>query len=291
MRRSQPNNYQPRIQPNNYPNQSLPINNSSEKFCRYCKSNGHLLEECTLRAYNNARRNEQIPYQRTQQIQHNQQYQQNLTYPRQSQTQQQPQRHQLNREQNRSANRQETQNPQGNSRGLPQVSASQETNRHINLHSHSTPNPINNRRGNDRTTRVTTIRLERKTRVPTVQISSKELDKPTIFMVDTGSEPNLIKIEAISSHVPINEKKIVKLCGITAQHVFTLGTVEINITGLLIQFHVVPNDFPISCSGILGTEFLVQANAKINYAKNCLEWESNCLQFTDREIVIIPARS
>jgi hypothetical protein len=119
----------------------------------------------------------------------------------------------------------------------------------------------------------------------------EELNEATTFLVDTGSEPNLIKINVISPHVRVNKSKILKLCGITADHVLTLGIININVEGQLIQFHLVPNDFPISCSGILGTEFFEQTNAKINYAKNCLEWENNYLQFIDQETVIIPARS
>jgi hypothetical protein len=57
------------------------------------------------------------------------------------------------------------------------------------------------------------------------------------------------------------------LCGITADHVLTLGTIDINVEGQLIQFHLVPSDFPISCSGILGTEFLEQTNAKLTMQK------------------------
>lgn len=44
-----------------------------------------------------------------------------------------------------------------------------------------------------------------------------------------------------------------------------LGLVELNIFGIPAKFYVVPNEFPIPCDGILGTNFFIISNSIIDF--------------------------
>jgi len=63
------------------------------------------------------------------------------------------------------------------------------------------------------------------------------------FMVDTGSDINVIKKESHNENVPINSKIVLELSGITKGRTRTIGVAKIRIFDIL--FHVVPNNFPI----------------------------------------------
>ncbi|KYQ54036.1 hypothetical protein ALC60_08498 [Trachymyrmex zeteki] len=57
-----------------------------------------------------------------------------------------------------------------------------------------------------------------------------------------------------------------------------------------VALHVVPDNFPIAQEGILGSDFLCDASS-INLSERYVEWKGNRIPFTDRETIVIPARS
>lgn len=74
-------------------------------------------------------------------------------------------------------------------------------------------------------------------------------------MVDSGSEPNIIKSNSLSPETVVDRNEILKLSGITAHHVTTLGLAQIDILGCPVGFHLVEDNFPIPQNGILGSDF------------------------------------
>lgn len=83
--------------------------------------------------------------------------------------------------------------------------------------------------------------------------------------IDTGSEPNLLKIGFLVDPDSINLKERLRLLGTTTEYVTILGSVYIRIAGISVLFHLVDNDFPISQAGILGTDIFSAYKAKIDY--------------------------
>ncbi|CAK9796607.1 Retrovirus-related Pol polyprotein from transposon 297 [Anthophora quadrimaculata] len=109
-------------------------------------------------------------------------------------------------------------------------------------------------------------------------------------MVDTGSEPNLIKLRAIKRHLPIDEAEALAISGITDGQVKTYGSVKINVRTREIPFQVVPNDFPIDTEGILGSQFC-NRSVDILYSQNCLVWEGIKIPFSNTPDITVPPRS
>jgi len=110
-------------------------------------------------------------------------------------------------------------------------------------------------------------------------------------MLDTGAQPNIIKKECVHDNTIINEQEILQLTGITENAVNTLGSICAYILQTPIIFHVVPDDFPITQQGILGTSFFKEHDACINYGKNSLIWRNCIFPFKKQETVVIPPRT
>lgn len=108
-------------------------------------------------------------------------------------------------------------------------------------------------------------------------------------MIDTGAAPNLIKSDKIlNTQIDIDSK--IFLTGITEGRIETLGRVTAVILGRDVAFHVVSPDFPISCDGILGADFL-RDTGKINFVEQIIEWHGATFPFLNRETVKIPGRT
>jgi len=131
--------------------------------------------------------------------------------------------------------------------------------------------------------------------VPTVKLDSQNFKETQKFLVDSGSGPNIIKKDSLTFNTMVDENEILKLSGITAHHVTTLGQARIDILGCPVVFHLVENDFPIPQNGILGSDFFKQFQVNVNYQQNCLEWEDINIPFEPREdneeTLIIPGRA
>jgi len=109
-------------------------------------------------------------------------------------------------------------------------------------------------------------------------------------MVDTGAAPNLIKKIQLLPNVRIDPQHLLRLTGITKGQVDTLELVETNVHGHAVKFHVVPDNFPMTQDGILGSEFLSDVG-KINFVEQTVDWRDASFPFEQWETVTIPARS
>ncbi|CAK9812938.1 Retrovirus-related Pol polyprotein from transposon 17.6 [Anthophora plagiata] len=110
-------------------------------------------------------------------------------------------------------------------------------------------------------------------------------------MVDSGSGPNLLKIRSLHPSTKINHNEILRLTGITAQHVLTRGQITLEILGLPAPFHLVDDSFPIAQEGIVGSDFLKRHKAHIDYENELLKSNGRSIPFQSNERIIIPARS
>ncbi|KOC63376.1 hypothetical protein WH47_04094, partial [Habropoda laboriosa] len=88
-----------------------------------------------------------------------------------------------------------------------------------------------------------------------------------------------------------NQNEVLLLSGITTQQVLTIGQVTINVLDRLATIHAVDNSFPITQEGIIGSDFLVQQKARINYRNKRLEYGTQIIPFESEERLVIPARN
>ena len=94
-----------------------------------------------------------------------------------------------------------------------------------------------------------------------ITCESKNFEPRNInFLIDSGSDMNLIKISSIEKNVIVNEQDKRPIRGINSTLVYTLGSIvtpiQINEGTFIIKFSVVKNDFPIPGAGIIGRNFL-----------------------------------
>jgi len=99
-------------------------------------------------------------------------------------------------------------------------------------------------------------------------------------MVDTGAASNLIKKGKLRPDVRISKNDLLRLTGITDGQVGTLGTTDVHVLGIKIILHVMPDDFPISQDGILGSEFL-RNTGKINFVERTVDWRNATFLFIE----------
>uniref|UniRef100_A0ABD2X6W4 Peptidase A2 domain-containing protein n=1 Tax=Trichogramma kaykai TaxID=54128 RepID=A0ABD2X6W4_9HYME len=88
------------------------------------------------------------------------------------------------------------------------------------------------------------------------------------FLIDTGSDLNLIKRTSLANHVSINPHVIYHLSGINNEAVATFGRVTLKFFDKPCPLDVVQDDFPIEYDGILGMEFLRTQRAVLSFAAN-----------------------
>ena len=108
-------------------------------------------------------------------------------------------------------------------------------------------------------------------------------------MLDTGAEPNLIKVSMLKKETAINAKNLLTLQGITVGQVETLGSTQIKISGKTVEFHVVPDSFPIATKGLLKTSFCL-SGATISYPEQHIVWDDIIIPFSNNAVTI-PADS
>ena len=92
---------------------------------------------------------------------------------------------------------------------------------------------------------------------------------PLVFMIDSGSERNLIKRGIVNTAITRNQS--IKFTGISEGYVEAVGTVEINLRGLNSSkefyqtFFVVSENFQLEVDGMLGQDFLKDLNVKLDF--------------------------
>ena len=110
--------------------------------------------------------------------------------------------------------------------------------------------------------------------LPFVEIINPPTGKSEKFLVDTGSEMNLIKQELLPSSITISTDKTVYIRGIGSELIPTLGYIEIKLLGIDTVFYVISNDVTIPGEGILGAEYFSNAKSIIDYEKKILRVEN-----------------
>lgn len=99
------------------------------------------------------------------------------------------------------------------------------------------------------------------------------------MLLDTGASPCLLKNKFRDPDNPVNQHDILHLIGITDELVKTLGKITITFMGHDTEFHLVPDDFPISQDGLLGNEFFQSSHATIDYRNQCLCLDGHKITF------------
>ena len=106
--------------------------------------------------------------------------------------------------------------------------------------------------------------------LPFIEIINAPLCKRGYFMIDSGSEANLIKLNLIPDQCKFDTTQQVVLRGIGEEITKSLGAIRLKIHDVFSLFYVVPNNFPIPGQGIIGSLYLTQAKALIDYENKCL---------------------
>ncbi|KYN50265.1 hypothetical protein ALC62_07830, partial [Cyphomyrmex costatus] len=111
------------------------------------------------------------------------------------------------------------------------------------------------------------------------------------FMIDTGSDLNLIKRSLLKNEVAIDSRTVFELTGITKGRTRTVGVATLRISDDNVLFHVVSDEFPIGADAIIGTEFFRNHKVTIDYLRECLVTKGIAYYFQNDETVQVPART
>lgn len=110
-------------------------------------------------------------------------------------------------------------------------------------------------------------------------------------MIDSGADVNLIKIGCTDPSISLNRFNTLSLQGISSNFTTTLGSCNIRIFGKETEFHLVPDDTPFSQHGILGTGFLQDHNAVLDFKNKCLNYNNTCMPFAEANSITLQPRS
>lgn len=146
----------------------------------------------------------------------------------------------------------------------------------------------NNNRGGP--TCIYILQLKEEATSPSIALSSTDFTFEVEFLVDTGSEPHILKIKMANRDLICDIDDKIRLSGITSETVTTYGSVTVTIHGYPLKFQLVPDSFPIPYDGILGSDFL-QKTAKMDYEKESIEWHGIVMPFIQSKEITIPGRT
>lgn len=109
-------------------------------------------------------------------------------------------------------------------------------------------------------------------------------------MVDSGSELNIIKEDALSD-LRIDRNQIYSLTGISRESILTKGNVDLNFGEIEGNFNIVDKNFPIYWDGIIGVEFLRKHRAKLCFDEDTLFLrKGNKFSFKENYTIDLPPR-
>ena len=91
------------------------------------------------------------------------------------------------------------------------------------------------------------------------------------FIIDTGSEANIIKSHLLPTEIDINNYKTILLKGVEDKFQNTMGSIEIAIYGKTTTFSIVTENFDIPCKGILAVTYLTETGPIIDYRNGTLQ--------------------
>lgn len=95
------------------------------------------------------------------------------------------------------------------------------------------------------------------------------------LLIDTGIFTNILKLR----YIPRNNRNCIDTSNtpefiVNTTRFPTLGTIILNVENYAFEFYVINNDVNICQDGILGINFLNQANAVLDYGNNCIRFYS-----------------
>lgn len=118
-------------------------------------------------------------------------------------------------------------------------------------------------------------------------------NKNTRFLLDTGSDLNLIKLSQLQDEVLVDEMLKYNLKGINEFVVCTIGLVQLDVQVgkeyTTMPFQVVHDNFPIPHAGIIGKPFLMNNGLIIDYnASKILKPKTESLHLKPCTETLIP---
>lgn len=130
-----------------------------------------------------------------------------------------------------------------------------------------------------------------KPKSPAISLTSPDhIGERPRFLVDTGSQLNIIKQGRLKPTVVIHYDTLYGLTGIGADIVQTVGWTEIKLCHL----NVVPDTYPIEWDGILSMEYLKSQNAILSIEDEYLltrESRPEVIPFVNNESFYLSART
>ena len=106
--------------------------------------------------------------------------------------------------------------------------------------------------------------------LPTIRVENPSTSTMETFLVDSGSEVNLIMNYLLPSGNVINKYERGSLKGIGNESLITEGTTEISILGVPILFHVLLGKYTMPEVGILGANYLTTTKAIMDFGNKIL---------------------
>lgn len=104
-----------------------------------------------------------------------------------------------------------------------------------------------------------------------IKTKNHETNTVLTLLIDTGAEISLLKAKA-KEYNNINFSNISNITGVGQGTIQSIGTVDldIRIQDVLVphEFHVVPENFPIPCDGIIGIDFIKKYNCVLEFQNN-----------------------
>ena len=99
-------------------------------------------------------------------------------------------------------------------------------------------------------------------------------------MVDTGAQLNILKSKALPLNKKINESRKLVLKGISNVPIQTYGEIILTIHEQPSTFQIVPDTINIPYDGIIGSQFCIDGNCKINYHTNQITINNKLVPFS-----------
>lgn len=100
-------------------------------------------------------------------------------------------------------------------------------------------------------------------------------------MIDSGSQPNIIKHSALRAGAEIDLERAPLLRGISGQDRRTLGLFNVRLYGKSTEFVVIADDFPTKTTVLLGAQFLRERDAVIDFESGKLAFDGRELKFRE----------
>ena len=111
-------------------------------------------------------------------------------------------------------------------------------------------------------------------------------------MIDTGAQPNVVKIAALKNRKDIDRSKRPHLHGISETKVHSIETILLYLDDLkaFAKFIVFPNLFPLRTHLLIGSQFCKSCNMMLDYGRAVLTFNESQFALEEERTVECPAR-